>query len=81
MRKGQDESGLGDILQSFFFSPKEPVHGWILAAGPVALYPTASEDALGGERGGVGPTALALRQQGPWTYGLLANHLLVCCRR
>ncbi len=73
--KGQDESGFGDVMQSFFFSPKQPVNGWIVAAGPVALYPTASEDTLGGKKWAVGPTGLALRQQGPWTYGLLANHL------
>ncbi len=30
-----DESGLGDITQSFFFSPKAPTAGgWILGAGP-----------------------------------------------
>lgn len=73
--RGEDESGLGDITQSFFFSPKQPVNGWVLAAGPVALYPTASDDVLGGEKWGVGPTGLVLRQEGPWTCGLLANHL------
>jgi hypothetical protein len=72
---GTDESGLGDIVQSFFFSPKAPVGGWILAAGPVGLYPTASDEVLGGEKWGVGPTVLGLRQTGPWTYGLLANHI------
>jgi hypothetical protein len=73
--KGQDKSGMGDIVQSFFFSPKEPVNGWILAVGPVGLYPTASDEMLGGEKWGIGPTALALKQTGPWTYGLLANHI------
>ncbi len=73
--KGQSESGLGDVTQSFFFSPKEPVGGWILAAGPVGLYPTASDEVLGGEKWGVGPTVLALKQTGPWTTGMLANHI------
>lgn len=72
---GTDKSGMGDILQSFFFSPKAPVGGWILAAGPVILYPTASDAMLGGEKWGAGPTALALQQTGAWTYGLLANHV------
>lgn len=72
---GTDESGMGDILQSFFFSPKQPVGGWILAAGPVILYPTASDEVLGGEKWGAGPTALALQQKGPWTYGALVNHV------
>ena len=70
-----DAAGLGDTVQSFFFSPKKPVGGWILAAGPVALWPTATDSQLGGEKWGAGPTALALKQHGPWTYGMLANHL------
>jgi hypothetical protein len=73
--KGMSDSGLGDIVQSFFFSPKAPVGGWILAAGPVGLYPSASEKTLGTEKWGAGPTALALKQRGPFTYGLLTNHI------
>ena len=73
--EAMNESGLGDIVQSFFFSPKAQVGGWILAAGPVGLYPTASEDVLGGEKWGAGPTALALKQHGPWTAGFLGNHI------
>ena len=72
---GSDKSGLGDIVQSFFFSPKAPVGGWILAAGPVMLYPTATDGALGFGKWGAGPTVLALQQNNGWTYGLLANHL------
>jgi hypothetical protein len=72
---GSDKSGLGDIVQSFFISPKEPVGGWIVAAGPVMLYPTATDQALGFGKWGTGPTALALRQSRGWTYGVLANHL------
>ncbi len=70
----RDVSGLGDTVQSLFFSPKLPVGGWILAAGPVLLWPTGTDEMLGGQWG-AGPTALALRQTGPWTFGLLANHL------
>ncbi len=73
--EGTDKAGVGDVLQSFFFSPKQPVGGWILAVGPVMLYPTASEALLGGEKWGAGPTALALKQSNGWTYGLLANHV------
>jgi hypothetical protein len=69
------EFGLGDAVQSFFFSPKEPVGGWILAAGPVALWPTGTEPAIRSEQLGFGPTVLALRQESGWTYGMLANHL------
>src|ERR1022692_2543227 len=52
--------GLGDTTQSFFFSPKDPVWGWILGAGPVGYYPTATESELGGGKWGGGPTIVAL---------------------
>lgn len=73
---GLGESGIGDIVQSFFFSPKQPTSGGVIwGAGPVILLPTASEDVLGGEKWGIGPTAVALKQDGPWTYGALVNHI------
>jgi len=68
-------SGLGDIVQSFFFSPKEPVGGWIMGAGPVMLYPSATEKTLGTDKWGSGPTAVILKQQSGFTYGMLANHI------
>ncbi len=73
---GSDHSGVGDIVQSLFFSPKAPTTGgWIWGAGPVFLLPTASDDALGTEKWGIGPTAVVLKQENGWTYGALANHL------
>lgn len=70
-----DETGMGDILQSFFLSPKEPIDGWIIGAGPVVLWPTGTEPSLRSESFGLGPTAVALRQDSGWTYGALANHV------
>lgn len=71
-----NESGLGDIVASQFFSPKEPTaRGWIWGAGPVEYLPTASDEVLGAEKWGVGPTAVALKQVGPVTFGLLTNHI------
>src|SRR5215831_12446832 len=72
---GSAKSGLGDILQSFFLSPKEPVGGWILGAGPAMLYPSATDNALGSGKWGAGPTAVVLRQEHGWTVGILANHV------
>lgn len=72
---GDTSIGLGDTAQSFFFSPKEPVGGWILAVGPVALWPTGTEPLIRSEQLGFGPTALALRQDNAWTYGLLTNQI------
>jgi hypothetical protein len=69
------QSGTGDIVQSLFFSPKEPVNGWIVGAGPVFLVPTGSDDLLTADKWGAGPTGIVLKQAGPWTYGALANHI------
>lgn len=71
-----DESGIGDITQSFFFSPKKPTAGgWVWGAGPVVLLPTANDKLLGSEKWGLGPTAVVLRQSDGWTYGALVNHI------
>lgn len=68
--------GIGDIVQSLFFSPKKPTSGGLIwGAGPVILLPTASDDLLGAKKWGVGPTVVVLKQAGPWTYGALANHI------
>lgn len=68
--------GLGDVVQSFFLSPKAPTSGgWIWGAGPVFAWPTATDSALGSEKWGAGPTAVFLRQDSGWTYGVLANHI------
>ncbi len=73
---GKSQSGLADTVQSLFFSPVNPTKGgWIWGAGPVLQIPTATDDLLGEEKWGAGPTAVILKQQGPWSYGVLANHI------
>jgi len=70
------QSGLGDIVQSVFFSPKQPTEsGWIWGAGSVLLFPTATDDLLGADKWGLGLTAVVLKQDGSWTYGGLINHI------
>jgi hypothetical protein len=70
------QSGLADTVQSLFFSPVNPTKsGWIWGAGPVFQLPTATDDLLGEEKWGAGPTVVVLKQQGPWTYGTLLNHV------
>jgi len=70
------QTGLADTVQSFFLSPVKPTaSGWIWGAGPAMLLPTATDDLLGSEKWGAGPTAVVLKQQNGWTYGALANHI------
>jgi hypothetical protein len=71
-----NQSGIGNVLQSLFFSPKLPTAGGMVwGAGPVFQLPTASDSLLGSKKWGLGPTAVVLVQKGPWTYGALANHI------
>ncbi len=73
---GGNQSGLSDIVQSFFLSPSEPGPGGLIwGAGPVFLFPTATDPLLGTGKWGAGPTGVVLKQSGPWTYGALANHI------
>ena len=68
--------GLGDINLSLFFSPKKPTSGGLLwGVGPVLLFPTATDSLLGAKKWGAGPTVVALTVRGPWTVGILANHI------
>ena len=75
---GINQSGVGDITQSLFFSPKAPTQsGWIWGVGPAFLLPTASENALGTEQWAIGPTAVVLKQTDDGlTYGALVNYLV-----
>lgn len=74
--RGNSESGMGDITQSLFFAPKAPAAGGPMwAAGPVFLLPTGTDHNLSARKWGAGPTAVIVKQDGPWTYGALVNHI------
>jgi hypothetical protein len=68
--------GLGDINLSLFFSPKRPTTGGLTwGVGPVFLLPTATDSLLGAKKWAAGPGAVGLVLRGPWTAGMLANHV------
>ncbi len=71
---GARNNGMGDIVASAFFSPIKS--GRIIwGAGPVVLLPTATANALGAQKFGVGPTVVVLTQPGQWTLGTLFNQI------
>jgi len=73
---GTDQAGIGDITQSFFFSPKKPTEGGLVwGVGPALLLPTGTDD-LGADTWGMGPTFVLLKQDGAWSYGALVNHIV-----
>ena len=69
--------GVGDVLESLFFSPKaQTKSGWIWGIGPALSLPLASDDLLGTGKWGAGPTGIALKQtESGWTYGALINQI------
>ena len=68
--------GLGDINLSLFFSPRKPTSGGMIwGAGPIFLLPTATDSKLGADKWGAGPTGVVLAMRGPWTMGVLGNHI------
>jgi hypothetical protein len=71
----QHQSGLADIVASAFFSPTNSKNGLTWGAGPVLLLPTGTNSNLTGKKFGIGPTIVALKQTGGWTWGALFNQL------
>jgi hypothetical protein len=71
---GEATFGVSDITTSFFLSPTKMTK-FILGAGPVIVLPSTSEPTLGSGKWSAGPTVVALKQTGPWTYGALWNQV------
>lgn len=66
--------GVSDITTSFFFSPVK-ITSFTIGAGPVIVLPSTTEPTLGSGKWSAGPTIVALRQEGAWTYGALWNQV------
>lgn len=67
-------NGLADIVATAFFAPSKT--GKIIwGAGPVFHLPAATNNALGSEKFGIGPSIVALAQPGKWTVGGLFNQI------
>jgi hypothetical protein len=71
---GAPTFGISDVLTSFFFAPSQSTR-LIWGAGPVISLPSTNEPTLGGGKWSAGPTIVALKQTGPWTYGALWNQV------
>jgi hypothetical protein len=69
-------TGLGDIQLTGFLSPSTS-EGLIWGAGVIGQLPTNSNDRLGNDRWGLGPSAVVLRMDegSPWVYGFLVNNV------
>jgi hypothetical protein len=67
--------GLGDIRVTGWLMPNFRMNGWILGAGGVINLPTATDELLGHQKLGVGPSTVMVKQTGGLTVGLLWNHI------
>ena len=66
--------GLGDVNQSFYFSPARPSEV-IWGIGPSFTLPTATATTLGSAKFSIGPAAVALVMPKPWVIGTLVRQL------
>ncbi len=67
-------TGLGDITFTGFLSPSEP--GKVIwGAGPIVLFPSATDNRLGADKWGLGPSVLVLGMPGNWVVGSLFSNV------
>lgn len=69
---GTLSSGLGDVSLSAFWVPGSSSLIW--GVGPIAEFPTGGAN-RGSQKWSLGPAAVVLTQEGPWTLGVLANNV------
>jgi len=67
-------TGLGDTVFTAFLSPRK-AGKLIWGAGPALLLPTATDDVLGADKWGLGPSAVLLTMRGPWVVGSLFSNV------
>ncbi len=75
LSSGQDrETGLGDITFTGFLSPSGSGKvTW--GAGPIVLFPSATDNRLGADKWGLGPSIVVLAMPGNWVVGSLFSNL------
>jgi hypothetical protein len=69
------QSGLRDTTEGLYLSPSQTFNGFTLGMGPIFLLPTGTDEFLGAEKWGAGPTGVVAWQGDGWTIGILANHI------
>jgi len=69
-----DTWGLGDMQFTAFLSPAKPA-GVIWGVGPIVQMPTGTDNSTTAGKWAAGPSAVALKIDGPWVYGALVNYL------
>ena len=60
---------------SAFLSPRNPINGWTVGAGPIVQLPTATSPTVGSSVWGLGPTAVVVHTGDKIVAGILANQV------
>ena len=68
------ETGLGDLTFTAFVSPSK-TSKLLWGVGPAVLMPTATDDRLGFDKWGLGPSLVVLGMPGNWVIGALINNI------
>ena len=63
------------IDYSAFLSPRNPVNGWTVGAGPIVQIPTATSPTVGSSVWGLGPTAVVVHTSAHIVAGVLVNQV------
>jgi hypothetical protein len=73
--KFDDTGGIGDIqLPLLLAVPAKHAGKWILGAGPVGLFPSATDDDLGSDQWALGPAVVIGYRAKSWTAVLFPNY-------
>jgi hypothetical protein len=68
------KTGLGDTTFTAFLSPRDS-GAWIWGVGPAVLIPTNTDDRLGADEWGAGPSFVVLTMPGRWVVGSLFSNV------
>lgn len=69
-----DVWGLGDIQFTAFLSPVKSA-GIIWGAGPMFQFPSGTDTSVTAGKYAAGPSAVVVRMDGHWVYGVLSNYI------
>lgn len=75
---GDYEIGLGNTLLNFFIAPAKHAGKWVWGAGPSILLPTRTDDLLGSNRLGLGPSGVIYYAEEKWGAGLVIQNVWSC---
>ena len=66
---------IAPVDYSAFLSPRNPVNGWTVGAGPIVQLPTATSPTVGSSVWGAGPTAVVVKTTEHIVAGALVNNV------